>query len=129
MDTIMILQGFYAVNWVFWTSSFPAVCHQTQTRVGLKEAVINAGETLVFFFFLSLMLCCLLVWFSGMSVLISGERNTTHRQIMPTRSASWAAHVTLILCRISTCYPGAGEHKSICVWASCEKDKMKCTAM
>ncbi len=42
---------------VFWTSSLLTVCHQTQTRVGLKEDVINAGETLVFVFDALLFAC------------------------------------------------------------------------
>lgn len=45
------------VNWVFWTSSLLTVCYQTQTRVGLKEDVINAGETLVFVFDALLFAC------------------------------------------------------------------------
>ncbi len=37
--------------------TFSLFCYQTQTRVGLKEDVINAGETLVFVFDALLFAC------------------------------------------------------------------------
>lgn len=59
-----------------------------------------------------------------MSVQVPGDRKTTHSQIMRTRSASWAEDVTLILSRISTCCPDAGEFKSSHTrGASCGKRK------
>lgn len=65
-----------------------------------------------------------------MRVQVPGDGKTTHSQIILTRSASWADDVTLILSRISTCCPDAGEAREQPRAPSLlRKDKIKCTAM